>query len=69
MYTLYEQQFDECHALYEQGKYAECVELGEYNLTDAGMSQYLRIKNHCVLAGAADGWRQAEVSNISKALK
>jgi hypothetical protein len=28
------------------------------------MSPYLRIKTHCILAGAADEWLKAEVSNV-----
>jgi hypothetical protein len=63
MAALGDQQFDACYALYEQGKFAECVKLGERNLTDLGMSPYLRIKTHCVLAGAADEWLKAEVSS------
>jgi hypothetical protein len=65
MPSLCDQQFDTCYALYEQGKFAECVELGERNLTDPGMSPYLRIKTHCVLAGAANEWLKAEVSSVS----
>ena len=64
MPSLYEQQFDEFYALYKQGKFAECIELGEHNLTDPGMSPYLSIKTHCILAGAVDEWRKAEVSII-----
>ena len=65
MPSHYEQQFDDFFALYKQGKYAECVKLGERNVTDPGMSPYLSIKTHCVLAGAVDEWRKAEVSNTS----
>jgi len=65
MPSLQEQQFDEFQALYEQGKYAECIELGERHLTDPGMSPYLSIKTQCILAGAVDEWRKAEASNIS----
>jgi hypothetical protein len=65
MPSHYEQQFDDFFALYKQGKYAECVKLGERNVTDPGMSPYLSIKTHCILAGAVDQWRKAEVSTIS----
>jgi hypothetical protein len=65
MPSTYDQQFSACHALYEQRKDAECIELGERNLKDPGMSPYLRIKTHCILAGAADRWLKAEVSNVS----
>jgi hypothetical protein len=65
MPSLYEQQFDDFFALYEQGKLAECIKLGERNITDPGMSPYLSIKTHCILAGAVDEWRKAEASNIS----
>jgi hypothetical protein len=61
MAPLHDQQSDACYALYEQGKNAECIELGERNLTDPGMSPYSRIKTHCILAGAADEWLRAEV--------
>jgi hypothetical protein len=60
-----DQQSDACYALYEPGKNAECVELGERNLTDPGMSPYLRIKTHFLIAGAADEWLKAEVRNVS----
>jgi hypothetical protein len=60
-----DQQFSACHALHEQGKYAKCVELGERNLKDPGMSPYLNIKTHCMLAAASDKWLKAEVSNFS----
>lgn len=58
----YEQQYNQCHALYEEGKDAECIQLGEHNLTDWGMSNYLRIKTFCLLAGASEDWHKAEVS-------
>jgi hypothetical protein len=65
MPSLYDQQFSAYHALYEQRKDAECIELGERNLKDPSMSPYLRIKTHCILVGAADKWLKAEVSNVS----
>jgi hypothetical protein len=65
MPTLDDQRFSACHALYEQRKDAECMELGERNLKDPGMSPYLRIKTHCMLSGASDKWLKAEVSNVS----
>jgi hypothetical protein len=65
MPSHYEQQFDDCLALYRQGKLSECIELGERSLTDPGMSPYSSIATHCILAGAVYEWRKAEASNIS----
>ena len=65
MPSIYDQQFDEFFALYEQGKYAECIELGERHLTDPGMSRYLSIKTHCILASSVEEWRKAEARNLS----
>jgi hypothetical protein len=73
MPTRYERQYKEykeCRALYDADKDAECFQLGEYNLTDPGMSVYLRFKSYCLVAAsaaaaaaaAADDWRKAEVS-------
>ena len=64
MPSRYQRKYDECRALYEQDKFEECISLGELNLSDPGMSPYLRIKTFCMLAGAADEWRKAEVSDI-----
>jgi hypothetical protein len=65
MPSRYEQQFDECLALYRQGKLAECIKLGERSLMDPGLSPYLSIKTHCILAGAVDEWRKAEASSFN----
>jgi hypothetical protein len=57
----------ELTTLYEQGKFSECIKLGERTLRKhAGMAPYCQIETYCILARSnREDWEKAEV-NLSR---
>lgn len=62
---IYTDQFNQCRALYDEGRYEECYNLGAHNLSDSSTPRYLKIKTLILLVGAVDDWHHAEVYLIA----
>jgi hypothetical protein len=67
-YAEHEKRFLHLNALYEQAcsriEFSECVEQCERSLTEnIGMSAYWRVKTYCILVGAHENWKAAEVKH------
>ena len=58
----YQKQCHELFTLYEQDKFAECLEQGQRHVRDLPIPAYWRIKTLYILAGAESDWAKAEVS-------
>jgi hypothetical protein len=58
----YQEQRHDLFTLYEQDKFAECLEQGQRHVRDLPIPAYWRIKTWYILAGAESDWTKAEVS-------
>ena len=58
----YQKQCHDLFTLYEQDKFAECLEQGKRHVHDLPIPAYWRIKTWYILAGAESDWEKAEVS-------
>ena len=63
-HDIYYEQYQQCAALYDEGKWEECTKVGLRNMADWTMPRYLHIKTLVLMIGAEEySWYKAEVSD------